>query len=109
MLANLIYMVAGWGSSGALMKSAIVKRSVVIGGHKTSVSLEDPFWTDLKTIAHGQHVTLSALVAQIDDTREQSNLSSAIRVFVLHHVRLAQATGHDSRKNATSFSAAGSS
>ena len=69
------------------MKSSIVKRSVVIGGHKTSVSLEDPFWTDLKTIAHAQHVTLSALVAQIDDTRERSNLSSAIRVFVLHHFR----------------------
>ena len=69
------------------MKSSIAKRSVVIGGHKTSVSLEEPFWTDLKQIAHAQHVTLSALVAQIDDTREQSNLSSAIRVFVLHHFR----------------------
>ena len=80
-------MVTGWGSSGALMKSSIVKRSVVIGGHKTSVSLEEPFWTDLKQIAHSQHVTLSALVTQIDDTREQSNLSSAIRVFVLHHFR----------------------
>jgi len=67
------------------MKSSIVKRSVVIGGHKTSVSLEEPFWTDLKQIAHAQHVTLSALVTQIDDTREQSNLSSAIRLFVLHH------------------------
>jgi len=72
------------------MKSSIVKRSVVIGGHKTSVSLEDLFWTDLKTIAHAQHVTLSALVAQIDDTREQSNLSSAIRLFVLRHFRLVQ-------------------
>ena len=70
------------------MKSCIVKRSVVIGGHKTSVSLEEPFWTDLKQIAHAQHVTLSALVAQIDGTRdEQSNLSSAIRLFVLHHFR----------------------
>jgi len=76
------------------MKSSIVKRSVVIGGHKTSVSLEEPFWTDLKQIAHVQHVTLSALVTQIDDTREQSNLSSAIRVFVLHHSRLTQWTGH---------------
>ena len=65
------------------MKSSIVKRSVVLGGHKTSVSLEDPFWTDLKQIAHAQHVTLSALVAQIDGTREQSNLSSEVRVFVL--------------------------
>jgi len=72
------------------MKSSIIKRSVVIGGHKTSVSLEEPFWIALKQIAHAQHVTLSALVAQIDDTREQSNLSSAIRVFVLRHSRLAQ-------------------
>jgi predicted DNA-binding ribbon-helix-helix protein len=76
------------------MKSYIVKRSVVIGGHKTSVSLEEPFWIALKQIAHAQHVTLSALVAQIDDTREQSNLSSAIRVFVLRHSRLAQRPGH---------------
>jgi FixJ family two-component response regulator len=52
--------------------------------------LEEPLWTALKQIAHAQHVTLSALVAQIDDTREQSNLSSAIRVFVLRHSRLAQ-------------------
>jgi predicted DNA-binding ribbon-helix-helix protein len=72
------------------MKSSIVKRSVVIGGHKTSVSLEEPFWTGLKTIAHAQNVTLSALVAQIDDTREQSNLSSAIRLFVLHQSRRPQ-------------------
>ena len=69
------------------MKSAIVKRSIVIGRHKTSVSLEEPFWTDLKQIARAQHVTRSALIAQIDDAREQSNLSSAIRLFVLHHFR----------------------
>ena len=91
------------------MKSSIVKRSVVIGGHKTSVSLEEPFWIDLKEIAHAQHVTLSALVAQIDDTREQSNLSSAIRLFVLRHSRLGQWPGHGLAANATSFSAAGSS
>ena len=47
----------------------------------------DPFWTDLKKIAHDRHVTLSELVTEIDGTREQSNLSSAIRVFVLHHFR----------------------
>ena len=70
------------------MKSSIVKRSVVIDGHKTSVSLEEPFWTDLKQIAHAQHVTLSALITHIDGTRdEQSNLSSGIRVFVLRHSR----------------------
>jgi len=72
------------------MKSSIVKRSVVIGGHKTSVSLEEPFWTDLKQIAHTQHVSLSVLITQIDGTREQSNLSSEIRVFVLRHSRLGQ-------------------
>ena len=67
------------------MKSLIVKRSVIIDGHKTSVSLEDPFWTSLKKIAHAQQMTLSALVAEIDGTREHGNLSSAIRLFVLRH------------------------
>jgi len=68
------------------MKSLIVKRSVIIDGQKTSVSLEDPFWTDMKKIAHAQQMTLSALVAEIDGTREHGNLSSAIRLFVLRHV-----------------------
>jgi predicted DNA-binding ribbon-helix-helix protein len=67
------------------MKSSVVKRSIVIGGHKTSVSLEDTFWNDLKDIAHAQRVTLSELVATIDSGRKQSNLSSAIRLFVLEH------------------------
>ena len=87
------------------MQSSVVKRSVVIDGHKTSVSLEDLFWTDLKTIAHAQQMTLSALVAKIDGTREQSNLSSAIRLFVLHHFsnedkRMDVATGHLSKVGA---------
>ena len=69
------------------MKSSVVKRSIVINGHKTSVSLEDAFWTDLKKIAHAQQVTLSELVTKIDGAREQNNLSSAIRLFVLHHFR----------------------
>ena len=68
------------------MKSSIVKHSIVIDGHKTSVSLEDAFWTDLKNIAHTQQTTLSELVTKIDQTRE-GNLSSAIRLFVLHHFR----------------------
>ena len=67
------------------MKSSVIKRSIVINGHKTSVSLEDAFWTDLKKIAHDRQVTLSELVTKIDVAREQSNLSSAIRLFVLHH------------------------
>ena len=69
------------------MKSSVIKRSIVLDGHKTSVSLEDAFWTDLKEIAQFQSVTLSKLVAGIDATRAQNNLSSAIRLFVLEHVQ----------------------
>jgi len=75
------------GLWGALMKSSVIKRSIVINGHKTSVSLEDAFWTDLKKIAQDRQVTLSELVTKIDGAREQSNLSSAIRLFVLRQFR----------------------
>ena len=75
------------GAMGAPMKSLVAKRSIVIDGHKTSVSLEDAFWHDLKNIAHTQQATLSELVARIDETRDQGNLSSAIRLFVLEHFR----------------------
>lgn len=69
------------------MKSPVVKRSIIIGGHKTSVSLEDDFWRGLKEIAHTEGRTLSSEVAAIDDLREQGNLSSAIRLFVLDRFR----------------------
>jgi predicted DNA-binding ribbon-helix-helix protein len=69
------------------MKSPVVKRSIVITGHKTSVSLEDAFWTGLKDIATSRGTTLSELVASIDRDRRQGNLSSAIRLFVLDHYR----------------------
>jgi len=72
-------------AGGRLMKSLIVKRSIVIDGHSTSVSLEGAFWTDLKKIAHDQEATLSELVAKIDQTRERGTLYSAIRLFVLEH------------------------
>src|SRR5262249_37385133 len=65
------------------MKSPVVKRSIVIAGHKTSVSLEDAFWNGLKEIAGGRDMTLSDLVAAIDSDRQHGNLSSAIRLFVL--------------------------
>ena len=64
------------------MKSPVVKRSIVIAGHKTSVSLED-----LKEIAGGRDMTLSDLVAAIDSERQHGNLSSAIRLFVLDFYR----------------------
>ena len=70
------------------MKSPVVKRSIVIAGHKTSVSLEDAFWKGLKEIANGREVTLSDLVASIDTDRRHGNLSSAIRLFVLDHYRI---------------------
>jgi predicted DNA-binding ribbon-helix-helix protein len=69
------------------MKSPVVKRSIVIAGHKTSVSLEDAFWSGLKDIAASRNMTLSELVASIDVDRRQGNLSSAIRLFVLEHFR----------------------
>jgi predicted DNA-binding ribbon-helix-helix protein len=69
------------------MKSPVVKRSIVIAGHKTSVSLEDAFWKGLKEIASGRDMTLSDLVAAIDSERQHGNLSSAIRLFVLDFYR----------------------
>ncbi len=69
------------------MKSPVVKRSIVIASHKTSVSLEDAFWKGLKDIANDRDVTLSDLVASIDTDRQHGNLSSAIRLFVLDHYR----------------------
>ncbi len=69
------------------MKTSVVKHSVVIDGHKTSISLEDAFWSGLREIAHAQGVTVSKLIAEIDQARTQNNLSSAIRLFVLDYVR----------------------
>ena len=76
------------------MKSSIVKRSVSITGHKTSISLEDAFWSSLRQIAKERHETLSDLIAKVDADRQHVNLSSCIRLFVLDWARdqaLAQA------------------
>ena len=71
-----------------MMKSSVVKRSIVISGHKTSVSLEDTFWEALKEIARQRDASVPGLVSSIELEREQySNLSSAIRVFVLDWYR----------------------
>jgi predicted DNA-binding ribbon-helix-helix protein len=69
------------------MKSPVIKRSIVIAGHKTSVSLEEAFWRGLKEIALSRRATLSDLVAAIDSERQLGNLSSAIRLFVLDHYK----------------------
>jgi predicted DNA-binding ribbon-helix-helix protein len=89
------------------MKSPVVKRSIVIAGHKTSISLEDAFWKALKDIAIARRATLSDLVASIDAERQHGNLSSAIRLFVLDHYQ-SKSTGHVSGAvSATSTAAVG--
>jgi len=69
------------------MKSAIIKHSVKVGAHTTSISLEDAFWRQLQKIARAQGCTVSKLLAEIDESRQHGNLSSAIRLFVLDHCR----------------------
>src|SRR5579872_4944342 len=78
------------------MQSTVIKRSIVVSGHKTSVSLEDAFWDALKKIAASRDMTLTEVVALIDAAREHSNLSSAIRLYILDFYReqlAAQSTG----------------
>lgn len=74
---------------------AMKKRSVVITGHRTSVSLENAFWDALKAIAVKRNFTVNQLVTEIDKQRD-GNLSSAIRVYVLTSLQtdLANARGH---------------
>ena len=69
------------------MKSRVIKRSIFVDGHKTSVTLEDEFWTALKEIATTENVGISQLISMIDSQRQNNNLSSAIRVYVLRYYR----------------------
>ncbi len=69
------------------MKSPVVKRSVALAKHKTSISLEEDFWEALKQIAAILGLTVQDLVTKIDEDRNQGNLSSAVRLFVLAHYR----------------------
>ena len=75
--------------SAQMMPSPVLKRSVVLSGHKTSISLEEPFWQALREIAAEREMTTSALLNSIASKRGESNLSSAVRVFVLEHFRAA--------------------
>lgn len=76
------------------MSDNIKKRSVLITGHRTSVSLEQPFWHALKEIADRRHISVNKLVEEIDSQRK-GNLSSAIRVFVLDSLKQAKSAGPD--------------
>jgi predicted DNA-binding ribbon-helix-helix protein len=80
-----------------LMRSPIIKRSVVIAGRKTSVSLEDAFWKGLNEIASDRDMGTSELVAAINSERQLGNLSSAIRLFVLgyYHDQISEHEKHD--------------
>ena len=73
-------------SKGGALKSSIIKRSVAVGGHRTNISLEDEFWSGLKEIAQAKVASLAQTVTEIDMTRQQKNLSSAVRLFVLGHI-----------------------
>ena len=67
---------------------AEIKRSVSISGHRTSISLEQPFWEALKEVACSLDVSVNELVRQIDETRDaEGNLSGAVRVYVLRHFK----------------------
>lgn len=66
----------------------IRKHSTTLHGHRTSISLEDAFWQELRQIADKRRMSFAALLAEIDDTRESdSNLSSSLRVYVLNWLK----------------------
>jgi predicted DNA-binding ribbon-helix-helix protein len=69
------------------MKSLIAKRSVSLAGHKTSVSLEEPFWNCLRDIANARKESVSDLIVSVNADRQHGNLSSALRLFVLGFYR----------------------
>ena len=69
------------------MATQVIKRSVVVGKRKTSISLENEFWDSLREIARSQQMPLSMLLAAIKDKYQQYSLSSAIRIFILDHFR----------------------
>ncbi len=70
-----------------IKKSAIIKRSILINGHKTSVSLENEFWRGLHNVARSKNASVPKLVEQIDRDSDNVNLSSAIRVFVFNQLK----------------------
>jgi predicted DNA-binding ribbon-helix-helix protein len=76
------------------MHSAVNKRSLVIAGHKTSVTLEDAFWSALQEIASSRHATVRALIDEIESTRRHANLSSHIRMFILEYYRSHTGSSH---------------
>lgn len=81
--------------------SGVVKRSIEIAGHRTSITLEDEFWTALRDIADARGKTLRGLIAAIDARRGKNNLSSAVRLYVLDYYR-EEASGTTGRRRKSS-------
>jgi predicted DNA-binding ribbon-helix-helix protein len=77
-------------------RSGVIKRSLSIAGHATSISLEEQFWTELKAIAERRGMSLASLVAEVDLARGRINLSSALRVHVLEMTLARAAARQDS-------------
>jgi predicted DNA-binding ribbon-helix-helix protein len=69
------------------MKSPIIKRSIMIASHRTSISLEEPFWRGLKDIAARHETSVQNVVASVHGGRHRGNLSSSLRQFVLEYYR----------------------
>ncbi len=67
--------------------SKIIKRSITIAGHATSITLEDDFWHELQSIATARKIPIAQLIREIDEARTIKNLSSALRLYVLNHVK----------------------
>src|SRR5690242_13860089 len=84
-MITIIFIPRSGRITARAMKSVVIKRSVFINGCKTSISLEDEFWDALREIAEQSKLGLSKLLEQIDQDRNNINLSSAIRVFVFRH------------------------
>ena len=79
--------------------NGVVKRSIEIAGHRTSITLEDDFWSALRDIAEERGTTLRGLIGEIDARRGENNLSSAVRLFVLNYYRDASGTAGRRRKS----------
>ena len=85
------------------MELPVVKRSIILRGHKTSISVEEPFWKTLKDIAASRRVTRSQLITDIDAQRKAGNLSSAVRLFVLNQYYQPTAGRSHARYGASGF------
>ena len=80
------------------IKSSVVKHSMIVNGRDSSVSIEGAFWNALKEIAVAQNISANALVSKIDRKRDVAYLSSAIRVYIVEHYRLAANASADPQR-----------